>query len=47
MEAGTRDEQGTFPEDTINGKVEARLHTFADRRRQFALSDGQADSAEA
>jgi lon-related putative ATP-dependent protease len=47
MEAGTRDEQGTFPEGTINGKVEARLHTFADRRRQFALSDGQADSAEA
>jgi lon-related putative ATP-dependent protease len=47
MEAGARTEQGTYPEDTINGKVEARLRTFADRRRQFALTDGQADGQEA
>jgi lon-related putative ATP-dependent protease len=46
IEAGTRDEQGTFPDDTINGKVEARLREFADRRRQFALTDGQAESTE-
>jgi lon-related putative ATP-dependent protease len=43
VEAGTRDEQGAFPDDTINGRVEARLHEFADRRRQFALTDGQAE----
>jgi hypothetical protein len=46
MEAGTRDEQGAFPDDTINGRVEARLREFADRRRQFALTDGQADMTE-
>jgi len=44
--AGERDEQGTFPDDTINGMVEARLREFADRRRHFALSDGPADSAD-
>jgi len=47
VEAGERDEQGAFPDDTINGMVEARLREFADRRRQFALTDGQADSTEA
>jgi len=43
VEAGTRDEQGAFPDDTVNGRVEARLHAFADRRRQFALTDGRAE----
>jgi predicted ATP-dependent protease len=46
VEAGTRDEQGTFPDDTINGRVEARLREFADRRRQFALTNGQAEMSE-
>jgi len=46
VEAGERTEQGTFPEDTMNGKVEARLRTFADRRRQFALTDGQSTPAD-
>ncbi len=44
VEAGTQSEQGTYPEDTINGKVEARLREYADRRRQFALTDGQAET---
>jgi len=44
--AGTRDEQGAFPDDTINAQVEARLHEFADRRRQFALNNGHAEPAE-
>jgi predicted ATP-dependent protease len=47
VEAGTRDEQGAFPDDTINDRVEARLRTFADRRRQFALTDGDVESADA
>jgi hypothetical protein len=47
VEAGERDEQGAFPDDTINGRVEARLREFADRRRQFALTDGEAESSEA
>jgi len=46
VEAGTRDKQGAFPDGTINGKVEARLHAFADRRRQFAQTNGRAESAE-
>ena len=44
--AGPRGEQGSYPEDTINGRVEARLRTYADRRRQFALTDGQAEASE-
>jgi predicted ATP-dependent protease len=44
--AGEPDEQGAYPDDTINGRVEARLRTYADRRRQFALTNGQAESTE-
>ena len=43
VEAGTRDEPDGFPDGTINGKVEARLREFADRRRQFARTDGRAE----
>ena len=39
VEAGKRDEQGAFPDDTINGRVEAQLRTFAERRRDFAQTD--------
>ena len=45
MEAGTRDEQGAFPDGTLNAAVEARLRTFADRRRQFARTNGDAQSS--
>lgn len=41
VDAGERNEQGAFPSHTINGQVEERLREFADRRRQFALTDGQ------
>ena len=47
VEAGERDEQGTFPDGTINSKVEARLREYATRRRQFALTDGEAESTDA
>ena len=46
VEAGQRDEQGTFPEGTLNARVEARLREYADRRRQFAMTDGDAESTE-
>jgi lon-related putative ATP-dependent protease len=46
VEAGQRDEQGTFPEGTLNARVEARLREYADRRRQFALTEGDAESTE-
>ena len=43
--AGKRGRSGKFPEDSINGKVEAQLHAFAETRRQFgAKDDGGADA---
>ena len=39
VEAGTRDEQGAFPDDTLNGQVEAQLREFAEQRRAFARTD--------
>lgn len=34
--AGERDPEGAYPEDSINARVETRLHAFADSRRRFA-----------
>jgi predicted ATP-dependent protease len=36
--AGIRDETGTFPEATINGKVERRLMALADQARAFKVA---------
>lgn len=38
--AGARGSDGTFPEDSINGRAEARLHAFAENRRAFGARDG-------
>lgn len=35
MPAGVRDEQGAYPEGTINARVDARLRRFAEARRAF------------
>lgn len=35
---GERDEAGKFPEDSINGRVEARLIDFASKRKAFGAS---------
>jgi hypothetical protein len=40
MSAGEPDDGGTYPEDTINGKVQARLKKFAD------AEDSDGDSKE-
>ena len=40
--AGVRGADGAYPDDSINGRVEARLRQFANRRRQFAFMDGKA-----
>lgn len=34
--AGRRGRNGQFPKSSINGKVEAQLHAFAETRRKFA-----------
>ncbi|MDW4551163.1 ATP-binding protein [Defluviimonas sp. D31] len=33
--AGVRDADGAFPEDSVNGRVEARLREYAEARRRF------------
>ena len=38
--AGTRGDDGTYPADTVNGKVEERLLTFARQRQQFGINGG-------
>ena len=42
MAAGLADEEGQFPADTINGRVQARLEQYAELRRGF----GKADTSE-
>ena len=40
--AGARDAEGTFPEGSVNQRVEARLAAFAERARSFAArGDGE------
>ncbi len=39
MPAGERDEEGNFPEGTLNYLVEARLIEMAERQRDFSSSD--------
>ena len=39
LPAGRRDDQGEFPEDSINRRVTARLEELADKRRSFARDD--------
>ena len=36
LEAGEKDADGRFGAETVNGRVEARLKTFAERARLFA-----------
>lgn len=44
--AGVRGAAGTYPEDSVNGRVEARLAAFAAARRRFGRDKG-ADSGSA
>ncbi len=44
IEAGTRGVDGSFPSDSINGRVESRLRRFAENRRAFGGQDGDGKS---
>lgn len=44
MTAGRRARNGRFPASSINGLVEARLHTFAETRRHFGSKDHTDDN---
>ncbi len=46
LEAGERDADGRFPPDSLFGKVEARLRTFARARKAFAQEAAEAAETE-
>ncbi len=45
VEAGEQDEEGRYPEGTINARVQARLETLAEQRAKYSRANGggQAD----
>ena len=45
-QAGERDAEGRYPEDSINGLVEARLVAFATARQAFGARDSEGSQAE-
>lgn len=45
-DAGTRDDKGAFPEDSVNGLVEVRLTGFAEARRRFGRRNGKQGEGE-
>ena len=47
MEAGQRDENGRYPDASINGRVEKRLVELAELRREFDHARKDEDEEEA
>jgi len=45
VSAGVRDEDGHFPKDSINGRVEARLTEFAKTRKNFGKDKDKEDNS--
>ena len=43
MVAGERDDEGNYPDDSINGRVEATLQTFAKNLQDFAKEGKESD----
>jgi lon-related putative ATP-dependent protease len=46
VSAGKRDEQGSFPADSLNGRIVERLETLAKKQRAYSARNGSADSNE-
>jgi predicted ATP-dependent protease len=44
LEAGRTDERGIYPENSINGRVQKQLESFAYRQKKFGASTERADS---
>jgi hypothetical protein len=44
MEAGTRGDDGAFPEGTVNARVEDQLIRYAKLRKAFAEPDKKDDT---
>ncbi len=47
VEAGQPREDGTYPEGTVNGKVDKRLKELADRLREYRVKDEKKQDADA
>ncbi len=45
LDAGERDEQGDFPQGSVNQRVRTRLQDFAKKRQSFSSDSSQADSS--
>jgi len=43
LEMGEPDEEGNYPEGTINYKVMDRLNQFANKRREYMISENGED----
>lgn len=46
MKMGTKEENGNYPEDTVNGRVMKALNQMTDARKTFATSNDGSDSKE-
>ncbi|MDJ0653673.1 MAG: ATP-binding protein [Xanthomonadales bacterium] len=44
--AGERDEQGAFPEDSVNGRVERQLRVYAELRQDFGRSSREGEGSD-
>jgi lon-related putative ATP-dependent protease len=44
LQAGKPDNEGIYPEDSINGKVQKQLENFAERQKKFSASAERANS---
>ena len=44
LPAGTRDAEGVFPEESVNGRIEMRLAVLADLRRRFSRSEEEEEA---
>ena len=44
MDAGEADEEGDYPEESVNGRVQKQLENFADRQRRFGAPGERVNS---
>ncbi len=44
MPAGTPDAEGNYPENSLNHRVDRRLKEMAERRQEFAMVNGEAET---
>jgi len=45
QDAGEQDEQGAFPDGSVNARVRARLQDFAEKRQSFGTGSSQSDTS--